>query len=86
MNSTPNAIAIYNSMAEFYASMNGTLEQEVDFTIHRFKSGSWRCTPKITSVFGLTITLLLSLLRDVENILSIANSRSFLCWDFYSEI
>ena len=38
MNSTPNAIAIYNSMAEFDASMNGTLEQEVDFTIHRLKA------------------------------------------------
>ncbi len=31
------AIAIYNSMAEFYASLGGTLEQEVDFTIHRLE-------------------------------------------------
>lgn len=32
-----NDIKIYNSMAEFYASMGGTLEQEVDFTIHRLE-------------------------------------------------
>ena len=31
------AIANYNSMAEFYASLGGTLEQEVDFTIHRLE-------------------------------------------------
>ena len=31
------AIAIYHSMAEFYASMGGTLEQEVEFTIHRLE-------------------------------------------------
>ena len=31
------AIANYNSMAEFYASMGGTLEQEVEFTIHRIE-------------------------------------------------
>lgn len=31
------AIAIYNSMAEFYTAMGGTLEQEVDFTIHRLE-------------------------------------------------
>ena len=31
------AIANYNSMAEFYASMGGTLEQEADFTIHRLE-------------------------------------------------
>ncbi|MEO0835383.1 MAG: AraC family transcriptional regulator [Cyanobacteria bacterium J06642_3] len=31
------AIAIYNSMAEFYASLGGTLEQDVDFTIHRLE-------------------------------------------------
>ena len=31
------AITIYNSMAEFYASLGGTLEQEVDFTIHRLE-------------------------------------------------
>ena len=30
-------ITIYNSMAEFYASLGGTLEQEVDFTIHRLE-------------------------------------------------
>lgn len=30
-------ISIYNSMSEFYASMGGTLEQEVDFTIHRLE-------------------------------------------------
>ena len=30
-------IAIYNSMSEFYASLGGTLEQEVDFTIHRLE-------------------------------------------------
>ena len=36
--SEPNsAIAVYYSMAEFYASMGGTLEQEVDFTIHRLE-------------------------------------------------
>ncbi len=32
-----SVIAIYNSMAEFYASMGGTLPQEVDFTIHRLE-------------------------------------------------
>ena len=32
-----DAIKIYNSMAEFYASMGGTLEQDVDFTIHRLE-------------------------------------------------
>jgi AraC family transcriptional regulator, transcriptional activator of pobA len=31
------AIEIYNSMSEFYASIGGTLEQEVDFTIHRLE-------------------------------------------------
>ena len=31
------AIANYSSMAEFYASMGGTLEQKVDFTIHRLE-------------------------------------------------
>jgi AraC family transcriptional activator of pobA len=30
-------IKIYNSMSEFYASMGGTLEQDVDFTIHRLE-------------------------------------------------
>ncbi|MEM7761590.1 MAG: AraC family transcriptional regulator [Cyanobacteria bacterium P01_A01_bin.40] len=34
----PNSeIALYNSMTEFYASMGGTLEQDVDFTIHRLE-------------------------------------------------
>lgn len=33
----PETIKIYNSMAEFYASIGGALEQEVDFTIHRFE-------------------------------------------------
>jgi AraC family transcriptional regulator, transcriptional activator of pobA len=32
-----DAIKIYNSMSEFYASMGGTLEQDVDFTIHRLE-------------------------------------------------
>ena len=31
------AIANYNSMAEFYAAMGGTLDQEADFTIHRLE-------------------------------------------------
>lgn len=31
------ALAMYNSMAEFYAAMGGTLQQEVDFTIHRLE-------------------------------------------------
>ena len=30
-------IANYNSMAEFYASIGGTLKQDVDFTIHRLE-------------------------------------------------
>ena len=30
-------IKIYNSMSEFYASMGGTLEQDIDFTIHRLE-------------------------------------------------
>jgi AraC family transcriptional regulator, transcriptional activator of pobA len=30
-------IKIYDSMSEFYASMGGTLEQDVDFTIHRLE-------------------------------------------------
>ncbi|MEM8505395.1 MAG: AraC family transcriptional regulator [Cyanobacteria bacterium P01_D01_bin.1] len=30
-------IKVYNSMSEFYASMGGTLEQDVDFTIHRLE-------------------------------------------------
>ncbi|MDY6899213.1 MAG: AraC family transcriptional regulator [Cyanobacteriota bacterium] len=32
-----NSIAIYNSMAEFYAALGGSLEQEVEFTIHRLE-------------------------------------------------
>lgn len=32
-----DAIQIYNSMAEFYASPGGKLEQNVDFTIHRLE-------------------------------------------------
>jgi AraC family transcriptional regulator, transcriptional activator of pobA len=32
-----DAIKIYNSMSEFYASLGGTLEQDVDFTIHRLE-------------------------------------------------
>ncbi len=32
-----DSINIYNSMAEFYASMGGILEQDVDFTIHRLE-------------------------------------------------
>lgn len=32
-----DAIQIYNSMSEFYASIGGTLEQEADFTIHRLE-------------------------------------------------
>jgi AraC family transcriptional regulator, transcriptional activator of pobA len=32
-----DVVKIYNSMSEFYASMGGTLEQEVDFTIHRLE-------------------------------------------------
>jgi AraC-like DNA-binding protein len=32
-----DAIKVYNSMSEFYASMGGTLEQDVDFTIHRLE-------------------------------------------------
>ncbi|MEL7245989.1 MAG: AraC family transcriptional regulator [Cyanobacteria bacterium J06573_2] len=32
-----NSIVIYNSMAEFYTAMGGTLEQEVEFTIHRLE-------------------------------------------------
>jgi AraC family transcriptional regulator, transcriptional activator of pobA len=32
-----DSIKIYNSMAEFYASMGGILEQDVDFTIHRLE-------------------------------------------------
>jgi AraC family transcriptional regulator, transcriptional activator of pobA len=32
-----DAIKIYNSMSEFYASMGGTLKQDVDFTIHRLE-------------------------------------------------
>ena len=31
------AIATYQSMAEFYAALGGELEQEVDFTIHRLE-------------------------------------------------
>lgn len=38
MNSRQNAVAIYNSMREFYAAMGGTLEQDVDFTIHRLEA------------------------------------------------
>lgn len=34
MPSANSVIANYNTMAEFYASMGGTLEQKVDFTIH----------------------------------------------------
>ncbi|WP_219892039.1 helix-turn-helix domain-containing protein [Chamaesiphon polymorphus] len=30
-------LKVYNSMSEFYASMGGTLEQDVDFTIHRLE-------------------------------------------------
>ncbi|ESA37965.1 family transcriptional regulator [Leptolyngbya sp. Heron Island J] len=30
-------IKVYNSMSEFYASMGGALEQDVDFTIHRLE-------------------------------------------------
>ena len=37
MSKINSAIAIYNSMAEFYASMGGTLEQDVDFTINRLE-------------------------------------------------
>jgi AraC family transcriptional regulator, transcriptional activator of pobA len=37
----PETIKIYNSMAEFYASIGGALEQEVDFTIHRFEEVHW---------------------------------------------
>lgn len=33
-----DGIQIYNSMAEFYASIGGTLEQDVDFTIHRLEA------------------------------------------------
>ncbi len=33
----PDAIQTYNSMAEFYASIGGKLEQDVDFTIHRLE-------------------------------------------------
>ena len=32
-----DAIKTYHSMSEFYASMGGTLEQDVDFTIHRLE-------------------------------------------------
>lgn len=32
-----DAIRVYNSMSEFYSSMGGTLEQDVDFTIHRLE-------------------------------------------------
>lgn len=32
-----DSIAIYNSMAEFYAALGGNLEQEVEFTIHRLE-------------------------------------------------
>jgi AraC family transcriptional regulator, transcriptional activator of pobA len=32
-----DAIKIYNSMSEFYASLGGTLQQDVDFTIHRLE-------------------------------------------------
>jgi AraC family transcriptional regulator, transcriptional activator of pobA len=32
-----DVVKIYNSMSEFYASMGGTLEQDVDFTIHRLE-------------------------------------------------
>ena len=35
--SFPDAINVYNSMAEFYASMGGGLQQDVDFTIHRLE-------------------------------------------------
>lgn len=33
----PNAVKFYNSMADFHASMGGTLEQDVDFTVHRLE-------------------------------------------------
>ena len=33
----PESIKIYNSMAEFYASIGGSLEQDFDFTIHRLE-------------------------------------------------
>ncbi len=33
----PDNIKTYNSMAEFYASIGGKLEQDVDFTIHRLE-------------------------------------------------
>ncbi|MEL7503578.1 MAG: AraC family transcriptional regulator [Cyanobacteria bacterium J06554_6] len=33
----PDTIKTYNSMAEFYASIGGKLEQDVDFTIHRLE-------------------------------------------------
>jgi AraC-like DNA-binding protein len=32
-----DAIKIYNSMSEFYASMGGALEQDIDFMIHRLE-------------------------------------------------
>ena len=32
-----NSIAIYDSIAEFYASMGRSLEQEFEFTIHRLE-------------------------------------------------
>ncbi|MBD2304442.1 helix-turn-helix transcriptional regulator [Chroococcidiopsis sp. FACHB-1243] len=32
-----DAIKAYNSMSEFYASMGGTLKQDVDFTIHQLE-------------------------------------------------
>ncbi|MBW4508465.1 MAG: hypothetical protein KME64_18405 [Scytonematopsis contorta HA4267-MV1] len=32
-----DSIKIYNSIAEFYLSMGGILEQDVDFTIHRLE-------------------------------------------------
>lgn len=37
MSKINSAIAVYNSMAEFYASMGETLEQDVDFTINRLE-------------------------------------------------
>jgi len=33
----PDSFKVYNSMAEFYAAMGGTIEQSVEFTIHRLE-------------------------------------------------
>ena len=66
-------IAIYNSMAEFYASLGGTLDQDVDFTIHRLEEvhGDIPLKSPLFRANYYSIPLL-SLSWDEENITSIA--------------